>query len=245
MPLDRKAERTPTLSAALLTLSEVSLGAGVLVIVGVSLPHLINSLATWGLALGLYALITGFVMVFWPAGPLGWANRVTLLRAVLVAIVAAGVWMPLSALGHWQWLSLALIALLLDGVDGWVARRTATQSAFGARFDMELDALLILLLCLGVMLKTSAGPWVLLIGAMRYAFVAAGWRYPWLQAPLYDSQRRKAVCVWQMAALLLALVPWASSGHVAPVLALSALLALLYSFGVDIRWLYRRQGAQT
>ena len=241
MTIYRKAQRTGHHTAALFTLSEVSLGALLLVMLGASLPQLLSSLLAWGLAFGLYTLIAGLVMAFWSGGSLGWANRVTLLRAVLVAIVAAGVWMPLSPLGHWQWLGVALIALLLDGVDGWVARRTGSQTAFGARFDMELDALLILLLCLGVMLKTPAGPWVLLIGAMRYAFVAAGMRYPWLQAALYDSLRRKAVCVWQIAALLLALTPWAS-GLAALLLALSALIVLVYSFGVDTLWLYRQHG---
>ncbi|NOG31581.1 CDP-alcohol phosphatidyltransferase family protein [Halomonas sp. TBZ9] len=241
MTIYRKAQRTGSYTAALFTLSEISLGALMLVVLGASLPQLLSSLLAWGLAFGLYTLIAGLVMAFWSGGPLGWANRVTLLRAVLVAIVAAGVWMPLSPLGHWQWLGVALIALLLDGVDGWVARRTGSQTAFGARFDMELDALLILLLCVGVMLKTPTGPWVLLIGAMRYAFVAAGTRYPWLQEALYDSLRRKAVCVWQIAALLLALTPWAS-GLAALLLALSALVVLVYSFGVDTLWLYRQYG---
>lgn len=239
MTIYRKAQRTSQQTAALLTLSEVSLGALLLVVLGASLPHLVSSLFAWGIAMGLYLLIAGLVMAFWSGGPLGWANRVTLMRAVLITIVTAAVWTPLSPLGHWQWLGVALIALLLDGVDGWVARRTGSQTAFGARFDMELDALLILLLCIGVMLKTPAGAWVLLIGCMRYGFVAAGWRLPWLQEALYDSLRRKAVCVWQIAALLLALVPWASA-PVAPLLALSALVALTCSFGVDTLWLYRQ-----
>ena len=38
------------------------------------------------------------------------------------------------------------MALLLDAVDGGVARRTGTVSGFGARFDMEVDAFLILVL---------------------------------------------------------------------------------------------------
>ena len=67
---------------------------------------------------------------------------------------------------------LAVVALVLDGVDGWVARRTGTVSALGARFDMEVDAFLILVL--SVYVAGSVGPWVLAIGAARYAFWAAG-----------------------------------------------------------------------
>ena len=75
--------------------------------------------------------------------------------------------------------ALTAVALVLDAVDGWVARRTETASALGARFDMEVDAFLILVL--SVYVARSAGAWVLAIGAARYAFVAAGWLLPWLR----------------------------------------------------------------
>ena len=68
---------------------------------------------------------------------------------------------------------LAAVALALDAVDGWVARRTGTVSELGARFDMEADAFLILVL--SGFVADSLGGWVLAIGLMRYAFVAAGW----------------------------------------------------------------------
>ena len=42
--------------------------------------------------------------------------------------------------------TLAAVALALDAADGWMARRTGTASALGARFDGEVDAFLILAL---------------------------------------------------------------------------------------------------
>jgi phosphatidylglycerophosphate synthase len=108
----------------------------------------------------------------------GPANRVTLVRSFLVAGVA--VLSVVDVDGRVPVLvTLASVALVLDGVDGWVARRTGTVSAFGARFDMEVDAFLILVLSLYV--ARDAGWWVLLIGAARYLFVAAGWALPWLR----------------------------------------------------------------
>ncbi|NED04634.1 CDP-alcohol phosphatidyltransferase family protein, partial [Streptomyces sp. SID6648] len=80
---------------------------------------------------------------------------------------------------------LTAVALVLDGVDGRVARRTGTCTPLGARFDMEVDAFLILVL--SVYVSTDLGPWVLLIGAMRYVFVAAARVWPWLTAPLPPS----------------------------------------------------------
>lgn len=172
---------------------------------------------------------------------LGAANRVTLARGVLVALMAGTLADPALLAAHGKWLfALALVALALDGVDGWVARRTASASAVGARFDMELDAFFILVLCLALLVLDRVGPWVLAIGIMRYAFVAASWRWHWLANDLPESFRRKAVCVWQVAALMLVLLP-ATPDNLASWLAAIALAGLAGSFAVDVRWLYRHR----
>ena len=72
--------------------------------------------------------------------------------------------------------TLSAVALALDAVDGWVARRSKMASKLGARFDGEVAAFLILVL--SVYVARSAGVWVLGIGAARYAFYAAGWLLP-------------------------------------------------------------------
>ncbi len=88
------------------------------------------------------------------------------------------------------------------------------------------------------MIADITGAWVLLIGLMRYGFVLSGHAWPWLKAPLPESIRRKAVCVWQITTLLLALLPFMPS-VIALGLVGSALVALAVSFALDIRWLYR------
>ncbi|GGX92158.1 hypothetical protein GCM10007160_19670 [Litchfieldella qijiaojingensis] len=167
----------------------------------------------------------------------GWANRITLLRAVLVTMMAGTLPFPeFMARQAVALACLAFIALLLDGLDGWVARRTRTVSTFGARFDMEVDAFFILVLCAALMVLDKVGAWVLAIGAMRYAFVAASWYWTWLRAELPDSRRRKVVCVWQVATLLVCLLPVVGHDQAA-LLSGTALLLLLVSFSVDVRWL--------
>ncbi len=167
----------------------------------------------------------------------GPANRVTLGRTVLVggatALVADSFQdaPPVPLL-----VGLTATALILDGVDGRVARRTGTSSPLGARFDMEVDAFLILVLSVYVAL--DLGPWVLLIGAMRYAFVAAARVYPWLTAPLPPSTARKTVAALQGVLLLLAatdLLPRPANAGVAAL----ALGLLTWSFGRDVVWLWR------
>jgi phosphatidylglycerophosphate synthase len=111
-------------------------------------------------------------------------------------------------------------------------------SAFGARFDMETDALLIQVLAILAWLYGKAGAWVLASGLLRYLFVAAGWLWPWLQQPLFPSVRRKAICVVQIVGLTLALLPEIPAPFSSPIAAIS-LAALSYSFLVDTVWLRR------
>ena len=93
---------------------------------------------------------------------LGLASRVTIARATLVVGVAALVAdsfahdTPVALL-----VTLSAVALALDLVDGWVARRTHTATALGARFDAEVDAFLILVL--SVYVARDHGAWVLAI----------------------------------------------------------------------------------
>jgi len=168
----------------------------------------------------------------------GPANKVTMVRAILVTIVAALIGEPTLPSAGWLGAGAAVVATVLDGVDGWLARRTGMASAFGARFDMETDALLIQVLAILAWQYGKAGPWVLISGLLRYLFVAAGWVLPWMREPLFPSVRRKGICVVQTAGLILTILP----PIVPPAsewLAAASLAALVYSFLVDTLWLWR------
>ncbi|WP_427901709.1 CDP-alcohol phosphatidyltransferase family protein [Marinobacter bryozoorum] len=187
------------------------------------------------------AVVAGLALSGSRFGP---ADRVTLVRAVLVLFLASLAGTPefLQAFA-WPYALLCLLALTMDGADGYVARRTRTASPFGARFDMELDAFFILVLCAALMFLGKTGPWVLLIGLMRYGFVMAGWCWTWLNAPLPESFRRKTVCVWQLVTLMVALLPPAPDVFVHATL-LVALVLLAGSFALDIRYLYRQRATR-
>ena len=168
------------------------------------------------------------------------ADRVTLVRAAVAALCAGFLFHGDTATALGWWLSaLAGTALVLDGIDGWLARRSGTASAFGARFDMETDAFFILVLSGLVWQLDKVGPWVLAIGAMRYVFLAAATLLPALNAPLFPSKRRQTVCVIQVAALVICLLPAVGPG-LATVLGAGALIALVYSFTIDVAWLLAR-----
>ena len=138
-----------------------------------------------------------------PGDRLGRASWVTLARATLavgvVALAADSLTgdTPVALL-----VTLAAVALVLDAVDGWVARRTGMATALGARFDGEVDAFLIL--ALSVYIAPAYGAWVLLIGAARYLFLAGEWLLPWMRAPLPRRRWRRAVAAMQGVVLTVA-----------------------------------------
>lgn len=170
---------------------------------------------------------------------LGPANLVTLARALMVGGVTAMVVSAVQRPVHQAVLvTLVGVALALDGVDGQVARRTGTTSRLGARFDMEVDAFLILVL--SIFIGTSFGWWTIAIGAFRYVFVAASWALPWLTAPLPPRFSRKVVAAVQGVVLVVA------TAHVLPypialALVIGALVSLTWSFGRDSVWLWRSE----
>jgi phosphatidylglycerophosphate synthase len=165
------------------------------------------------------------------------ADWVTLTRALLIAgvagLVADSFGRPVSVTAL---VTLSTVALVLDAVDGQVARRTGTATRLGARIDGEVDAFLILLLSIAV--SQAYGGWVLVIGAARYALLLAGWLMPWLAAPLPARYWRRVVAAVQGIVLTVA-----ASGlldRLAGTIAVAAALLLLAeSFGRDVIWLYR------
>jgi phosphatidylglycerophosphate synthase len=169
------------------------------------------------------------------------ADWVTLARASLAVGVAALVVTSFSHRGSVILLvSITALALALDFVDGWVARRTATAATLGAQFDGEVDAFLILIL--SVYVARAMGGWVLAIGAMRYAFLAAGWLLPWMRASLPERDWRKVVAASQgivLAAAAADVLPRALNQG----LLLGALALLAESCGRDTAWLWRRRRA--
>ena len=190
-----------------------------------------------GLAVGAAAavlLALGRVRSGEPILPADW---ITLTRALLSAgaaglvVDSAGGPPAVPAL-----VVLASVALLLDAVDGQVARRTGTATPFGARFDGEADAFLILVLSVAV--ARDLGSWVLAIGAARYVLLVAGWAIPWLAAPLPYRYWGKVVAAVQGIVLTVAV-----SGVLPPIAGMVAvavaLVLLAESFGHSVVWLYR------
>jgi phosphatidylglycerophosphate synthase len=171
-------------------------------------------------------------------GPASWLTLARATLAVGVAALAADSFAhdtPVALL-----VTLAVVALALDAVDGWVARRTGTATPLGARFDGEIDAFLIL--ALSVYVAPAYGAWVLAIGAARYLFGAGEWLLPWMRAPLPPRRWRRIVAAAQGIVLTVA------AAEVLPLaltqaLLVVALVALAASVGECVWWLSRQRDA--
>src|ERR1700722_15358115 len=228
----RTVQTTPV--AALV--AQMLLPAGLAVAVGLSGAGL--SPAAWGVGGGCGVITSaslGRGLAYSRAARLSPADWVTLVRATLAVGVAALVADSFGEPARVPLLvSLASVALVLDAVDGAVARRTRTTATLGARFDGEGDAFLILVL--SVYVARSAGAWVLAIGAARYAFLAAGWPLPWMREQLPPRYWRKFVAATQGIVLTVAaaniLQPAVTKGAL-----VGALVLLAESFGRDVWWL--------
>jgi phosphatidylglycerophosphate synthase len=220
---------------------------GVLCVIGVGLiagPRLQLSetypLKAAALFAAMVAIMVGAVGEHHPFARFGAANHVTMIRSMLVALVASLIGEPETRPVAAAAVAATAVMAALDGVDGWLARRSRMASRFGARFDMETDALLIMVMSLLVWRHGKAGAWILLGGLMRYAFGAIGWLLPWMARPLMPTRRGQTVAVCHLVGLTVALTPIVP----APLSAVAAgvtLAVLTWSFAVDVRRLWRKE----
>src|SRR5688572_28890857 len=188
----------------------------------------------------MMAIAFGRVADHHPYLRFGPANHVTMIRAMLVTLVASLIGEPAIPRVAATATALAVLMIVLDGVDGWLARRSRMVSAFGARFDVETDALLVMAMCILVWQHGKAGAWVLVGGMMRYVFVMAGTWLRWMARPLRPTRRAKTISVCHMVGLSVALAPIVPPPLSAMAVA-STLIALSWSFAVDVRRLWRME----
>jgi phosphatidylglycerophosphate synthase len=166
-----------------------------------------------------------------PRGSFGAANAVTLLRLLLLCALGLGRSPP----GPREALVLLLV-LALDGLDGWLARRNAASSAFGARFDMEVDACMVLLAALLLFVGQRLGPFILVAGALRYAYVLLLALAPRARAEAPASSLGRHA--FALTAVALCASAWPLPHH--RWLAAAATLLLAWSFARSLVWSLRR-----
>jgi phosphatidylglycerophosphate synthase len=166
-------------------------------------------------------------------GRFGPGNAVTLLRLCGVLVLP---WFSPGQVFCW-----GLLLFALDGMDGWVARRTGLAGEFGEFFDKESDACFVLVLCVLLyrLPGSGFGAWILLPGLLRYAFVL----FVALARPPQARERRNAKARWILVLTMLALLSSfaAYPGHLDIIRPLTGLMTLVLacSFAASVYELYR------
>ena len=135
---------------------------------------------------------------------------------------------------------LALISLLLDGLDGFIARRYNDTSKFGELFDQESDNFLMFVLSISLYINKDIGLYVFLIPAYRYIFITLMTKYSWLKNTLPDSILRKSVCVMTTLLMIISHEVYFNEFIFNFIINL-ALFIITFSFSKDIIWLYRNK----
>ena len=195
-----------------------------------------------GKAAGAFAagmvIAFGYIDSHHPHARFGPANHVTMIRVMIVALIASLIGEPVNQQAAAAASIATAVMAVLDGVDGWLARRSRMASAFGARFDMETDAALVMAMSVLIWQYGKAGMWALLGGMLRYLFVLAGWWLPWMARPLTPTQRARIITVCHIMGLSVGLAPFVPVPLSAIVVGLTT-AALSWSFSVDVRRLWR------
>lgn len=175
-----------------------------------------------------------------PGGRFGLANAVSLLRLSGVFVL------PWLAPAHVAY--AGLILMVMDGADGWIARRTGLNGEFGEFFDKESDAFFMLMLCLLLYrLREGFGLWILLPGVLRYLFVLF---VKFAKPPELKEQRTSKagwISVFMMLTLLCSFAAHPGYLDYCRPLAGMMTLVLAYSFAESLHLMYRgpRQRVQS
>lgn len=170
---------------------------------------------------------------------LGWGNRLTILRGMLIAGLVGFLLLP-EPQGWLAWLPgiFYTLAIAADFFDGYLARITNHATRLGEILDMSFDGLGILAAIILAVLYDRLPNWYLIVAFARYAFVFGLWLRTRLGKVNYDlppSIRRRALAGFQMGFLAVMLWPLFSppGTHIA---ALLFGIPILLGFLQD--WLY-------
>lgn len=135
-----------------------------------------------------------------------WADAVTIAR-VTMATGAALLAFRVDTLNADAW-TLFLVALILDGLDGWMARKTQSHSQEGAIFDMESDGIWVSLICITLVSLGIEQPWILILAAWRPVYAIVSAFLPKVETHQKGTFFGKAVFVTVAVVLLVVSSPW-------------------------------------
>ena len=158
---------------------------------------------------------------------MGYANWVTVIRLSIIFTLG----FTYQQLEDYMLFTGFLIAIILDGVDGFLARKFGQSSKVGEGLDMETDAFMVLLISWIHYDSGSLYWWILIPGGLRYYYELV---FFWLRDQRVDvpSKRiRASVAVIFFIALL---APFVLSSKLSLIMVCIASILIIVSFITSI-----------
>lgn len=240
MSREYASQSTTRHQSSVTTLWTAIVGAGVVGLGWAWIASDSSTLFLAGVAAGFVAVsgVVGWLVRSVDDQPLTLATVVTLARGVALAAFTGFLVAGLPD-GSLAWVPAVLFAAAagLDAIDGWIARSTDSESAFGARLDVEVDALTVMFGTLFVVREALVPAVFIAVGLARYLFVFGIWLRHQRDQPVYElppSQLRKLLGGLAMGMIWVAMLP-AVPASVSRPLALVVLVPFVINFSRD--WL--------
>ena len=174
----------------------------------------------------------------------GLGNQLTLLRGLLVSMMAGFLFIPWPH-GWLAWVPALLYtaADTADFFDGYAARKTNHATQLGARLDMEFDGLGMLIVSLLAVWFGQLPWWYLSIGLARYFFIFGLWlreKRHLTNHTMPHSWHRRIFAGFQMgfmSVVLWPIVPPAAATIAGTIFALATSASFLRDWLVVVGWL--------
>ena len=200
---------------------------------GLISAFLTDSIYYWiGSILVLFVIYTVKLPSYLPSFPIwiGFANWITLFRLliILIAVLFWGIMTDPVLFGLFAGVTI------LDGVDGYIARKYKQTARPGEAFDMEVDALFVFLLSYMHFFNKNLPLWILIPGGLRYYYeLFAIWYRN--SKPIQPGKRfRSTVAVIFFISLLL---PFVLDKNIYMPVVFSSSLLIVLSFGISAYYL--------
>ena len=154
----------------------------------------------------------------------GYANWVTIFRMGLI-LLGIAFHASISSFGLFAILG---IALLLDLLDGWLARRFKQESTFGMYLDMETDALFVLLACVYLYFQGFAHIWILIPATLRYFYRIVIFLFP---KEKFKEQKQKYAAIIAGSFFVILLLSILIQNNIQQIALVIGSLGIIASFG--------------
>lgn len=204
------------------------LGTGAALLAYTAAPIAIAAILSFGF------LVISRKWAQWQQNTMGrYAHQLTLIRLLLLCYAAA----RLPDIPPLTLLLLFSGNVVLDVVDGFIARRLDQATEFGMIFDREVDGVYVLIASLYFFLAVGIPAWILVPGLLPYVYRLTAWA---LGNPTISGQKRpRAAFLAGVNFVLILLAVWLTGDARFIVLVISAVivtLSFLVSFWELVRF---------